>query len=64
MRRHLYNNSKGELYSLDKYIPPAYLYTKESIPFADKKASISLQIFFALGFSILKTIRAFFKIPP
>ena len=29
MRRHLYNNSKGELYSLDKYIPPAYLYTKE-----------------------------------
>ena len=41
---------------------PSYLYTKESIPFADKKASISLQIFFALGFSILKTIRAFFKI--
>lgn len=29
MRRYLYNNSKGELYSLDKYIPPAYLYTKE-----------------------------------
>lgn len=29
MRRYLYNNSKGELYSSDKFIPPIYSLKKE-----------------------------------